>query len=226
MPPMGRRRLLFGLGTLVLGGSGFALSGAVAVDSVGSRGSGWVPLEDPDIGDLEESPDETDEHDPEGEVRVQIVTDPFGGGENLVSFIPSPPRVVASGSLRSDGHGFLQGIHLDELNTNAITSVGRPQGDGSAFLIANVGGIRNPPRGGQAVDVSIAVYDNNDTLMPPDGAFTFPWQSDEASGDDLRADATRLPPGQAIGVAISVDGTGDRSGLETVSRIEVTVERA
>lgn len=234
---MQRRQFLLGLGTLVLGGSGFVASGAVDVESIGSSGGqGWVALDDPDIDEpddvtVDDDVEEDEEHDPGGEIRVQIVTDPGGGGPNRTDRLEERPRIVPSRFVHGNEDGFLGGIDLDSMNVDSETWIGRTAGPERrrdqevAFMISNVGGVGQPDRGGQTVDIAFATFADPDARDPIEtDALRFPWTVDERTGgDNLAWETVRLSPRESIGVSIIVDGS-DRAA-ERVQSIGVRVDR-
>lgn len=239
---MRKRRFVIGLGTIVLGGSGFIASGAVDVDSIGSSGGqGWVSLDDPDIEeaedveDLEEDADDDapDDHDPEGEVRVQTIVDPQGGGANRANRLADPPRVVRSDFVGGDEEGFLDRLNFERMNVGAETHIGRLDGDGVrpgdqevGFFIANVGGVGQTGVNGQAVDLSVHLFvDPDQAPVNPDG-LRFPWSIDRGTaGDDLIDEQVRLGPRETLGVSIVLDGSEVDRVVENISLIGMSVSR-
>lgn len=240
---MKKRRFIIGLGTIVLGGSGFVASGAVDVDSlVSSGGEGWVSLDDPDIEDaevdeLDEDPEATDEepddHDPAGEIRVQTVVDPAAGGRNRTNRLSEVPRVVRSDSVEGDDDGFLNRLDLVGMSRANTTWIGRLDGDGArtseqevAFFIANVGGVGQTGVSGQAVDLTMRMFADPDAdPVNPDG-IRFPWAIDRGTaGDDLTDTTVRLGPRQTLGVSIVLDGPAADRLVENLSLIGLAVGR-
>lgn len=237
---MQRRRFILGVGTIVLGGSGFVASGAVDVNSIGSSGGqGWVELDSPDVdepdsvapGDSSDDDDEGEDHDPGGEIRVQIVRGVQDGGANRTHRLTERPRFVESSHVRGDEDGFLEGIDLGSMNVDAETWIGRTAGPQRrsnqevAFMIANVGGVGDPSRGGQAVDITFDMFSDEAAEQPiQTDALRFPWAIDDRrGGDNLVRNTVRLAPRESIGVSIVVDGS-DRAA-ERVRAIGVKVER-
>lgn len=234
---MQRRRFVVGFGTIVLGGSGFVASGAVDVNSLGSSGGqGWVSLADPDIDEPDEVTDgviseEDERHDPGGEIRVQTITDPYGGGPNRADRLADRPRIVSSDFVHGDEYGFLNGIDLESMNVDAESWIGRTSGPQRqsdqevAFMISNVGGVGQPDRGGQTVDISFQTFADEAGEQPiATDALRFPWAVDGRSGGDNLVESTvRLQPRQSIGISIVVDGS-DRAA-EQVSAIGISVAR-
>ena len=246
---MKRRRLVIGLGTLVIGGSGFIASGAVDVGSLGSGGRGWTqvdladieeeteedPAEPDDPDDPEEDEEEEEEHDPGGEIRIQLVTNPDGGGRNRVFRLGNLPQMAQSSLVISDDNGFWDGIDIEAANRRGATRIGGLAGNGVAqppfaFLIANVGGVGQPDRGGQRVQLRMDLYPTDDPSDPDDAisvdALRMPYFLDSRRrGDDLLGQPIRLSPRQFIGVSVIIDGREDTSQLNRVESIGISVRR-
>lgn len=228
---MKRRRMLTGLGTLVFGASGFMASGAADIGNIGSSGGeGWVRLDEPDIVDPDAPSDDDDPDRPTGEVRVQLVTDPAGGGSNRVGRLSAAPRTVRSNNLRSEENGFLDGLNLSDLSPGAVTTVGRINDDIATepvgFLVANVGGVGQGGRRGQAVTIRLDLVSADGTVVETD-AIRFAWRiDDQRRGTDMLGSTIELAPREVIGVTIVADGRENTGAVDAIDRMRVTVDRA
>lgn len=228
---MDRRRFTIGMATIILGGSGFVASGAFGLDMSGSRGQGWVRLDEPDIDESDlEDVDEEDEET--GEIRVQVVRTPGPG--NRVGRLSVHPHPVSSDFVFEDNDGFLEGLDLGGMNVQAETQIGRLTGSGAepsqqevAFMIGNVGGVGQAGVDGQEVTVTMNLYGANGSEEPiQTDAIRMPWAIDrERAGDNLLNERIRLPPRSTIGVSIVVDGSAQDSNLEAIQQMGITVER-
>lgn len=82
---MNRRRTLIGLGTIVLGASGFVASGAVTLGSEGSLGDNWVQVEGTnqaiDLGQIQTTTNEQSSESGDGSVGIDPGTQNSDGGE-------------------------------------------------------------------------------------------------------------------------------------------------
>lgn len=233
---------MIGLGTIVMGSSGFIASGAVDVGSLGSGGRGWSQIDPADIDEPTDDtpaeprePDDDDEHDPGGEIRIQLVTDPQGGGRNRVFRLSNIPPMASSGLIRGDANGFLDEIDLRSVNRRGETRIGGVRGNGSAqppaaFLIANVGGVGQPDRGGQRVELRVDLYDTDRPSSPDDAitvdALRMPYFLDhQRHGSDLIGHPIQLSPRQIIATSVVIDGRDNTRNLGNVSTIGVSVRR-
>ncbi|MGM0605468.1 MAG: hypothetical protein ACQETB_07320 [Halobacteriota archaeon] len=230
--------MLIGLGTIVLGSSGFIASGAFTFGSQGSVGQNWVQVDDADV---DVDPETDAEASPSGETRIQLVTDPANAG-NRVSNLAWDGVLSESAFVRGDGDGFLSAIDMSITNRRAVSRIGQVAADGTAgdraaFLVANVGGVGNPGIDGRTVDLRIDLFDGRtddpDDAIAPTDQLRFPYRTARASGGgeatagrgrDLLGTVVRLVPRQILEVAIEVDSRTGTDELDRVGSLGVSVQ--
>jgi hypothetical protein len=135
--------------------------------------------------------------------------------------------MAGSETVEGSSRGLFERFSVDNANRNAISRVGLVDENGIprdrfAFLVANVGNRETPGRGGQPVDVSVALFDGSEKVSPTP-QLSLPYRVVSPDGDvvgqgsDLAEETIQLPTGNIVEVAIEVDS---RSGTDDIERIE------
>ena len=161
--------------------------------------------------------------------RVQVVTDPNNSG-NAVNTGGSASwngKIIASEAIHETADGFFGGITAENMNSNALFTVGELQGkypgEQVAFIIANVG-----PAGNQAqsapVDIIASQFADGQVVNTDQLRFSYKVVDNTgtttARGENLfSAGSVRLAEGDIIETVVVIDtrsGDNDLKNLDTI----------
>jgi hypothetical protein len=159
-----------------------------------------------------------------------VITDPDDDGNalNTAPALQWSGRMAGSETVEGTRDGLFDRFSVANANRDAVSRVGLVDDSGIprdrfAFLVANVGNLDRPGRGGGSVDVSVALLDGEGESIGSTPQFNLPYRvvtpggAVVESGRDLVEDAVRLSTAQIAEVVIEVDS---RTGIDDVERIE------
>ena len=168
---------------------------------------------------------------------LQIITNPHTSG-NLVSDHPDirwEGEMTGSNMLIGDENGLLERFAIDNANRNAISRIGRVDGNGRpagryAFLVINGGDPEQPGDAGIPVRVEMRLYAADGTDIGETNQIRIPYQILDAggsmvgSGNDLLQEAPELEVGHIIQTVIVIDSTTGTDVVEQADYLDVRYE--